>query len=59
IIKHNLYNIIDNKKLYIERFGEIIKDFEYPVYNYIDYEEIEQAKEDSKKWVEINPYYKL
>ncbi|CAG8846201.1 9365_t:CDS:1, partial [Racocetra persica] len=39
-------------------FGRIVKDFEYPVYNYIDYEEIKQAKEDSKKWYKANLYYK-
>ncbi|CAG8482515.1 9141_t:CDS:2 [Gigaspora margarita] len=58
VIICNLYNIINKKDLYIERFGGFVKDFKYPVLKYVDYEAIELEKEEGKLYDLLNPSYR-
>ncbi|CAG8841429.1 4120_t:CDS:1, partial [Gigaspora margarita] len=57
IIIHNLYKIINEKDLYIERFGGFVKNFNHSILKFVDYDAIKQEKEEGLYNL-LNPNYR-
>jgi hypothetical protein len=48
IIVSGLYNIINDKDLYIARFGGFVKNYKYPELEYVNYDTFDEAMEKHK-----------